>query len=278
MKNSISIGFIAFWVLASSAVFGTVQKPDKIIYRGKEYNSENYSMVYNLENYPMEEYFEKYPDKRPKSDVTSTALWRGYVATFEIQDGQLYLKDIEIEISTKVKSDWYEYSWKSVLNEVFPKQELVKMDWVTGLLVLYTSDYEQYILLEVDKGDLKSNKWFKEEEYKEFKEKQFQAFKKTEEYEKIKAKLRKEYDNLYVEDCEKYGEESALYVDDESIESNIKYDIMEYTSKILVEEEKENPTWGTIVCIIALLFVCGYVYKKVRNAKKANNAIKQTTS
>jgi len=278
MKNSISIGFIAFWVLASSAVFGTVQKPDKIIYRGKEYNSENYSMVYNLENYPMEEYFEKYPDKRPKSDVTSTALWRGYVATFEIQDGQLYLKDIEIEISTKVKNDRYEYSWKSVLNEVFPNQDLVKMDWVTGLLVLYTSDYEQYILLEVDKGDLKSNKWFEEEEYKEFKEKQFQAFKKTEEYEKIKAKLRKEYDNLYVEDCEKYGEESALYVDDESIESNIKYDIMEYTSKILVEEEKENPTWGTIVCIIALLFVCGYVYKKVRNAKKANNAIKQTTS
>ena len=45
----------------------------------------------------MESFFNKYPEKHPKKDLShSTALWRGYLATFEIRGRQLYLKDIEI--------------------------------------------------------------------------------------------------------------------------------------------------------------------------------------
>ena len=215
---SILILFFCF----NLTVFGTAQTPDKLIYNGKEYR---------LHSNPMESYFEKFPDKRPKSEVMSTGLWRGYVATFEVKDDQLYLKDIEIEISTKEKNNEYKYSWKSVLNEVFPSQELIKIDWLTGLLVLpegkvvnyvhmgYASTYEHYVLLEFENGNLKGEKQFGYEEYEKFKDKQFQAFKKTDEYRKLKEDLKKEDNNS-----------------DEFIEDFLRIFVIEYSSKMLVEE------------------------------------------
>lgn len=203
-------------------VFGTAQAPDKIIYNGKEYS---------LHSNPMESYFEKFPDKRPECEVMSTGLWRGYIATFEIKDNQLYLKDIEIQVSTKKKNDKYKYSWKSVLNEVFPNQELIKIDWLTGLLVLpegkivnyvhmgYASTYKHYVLLEFENGNLKGEKKFGYEEYEKFKDKQFQAFKKTDEYKKLKEDLKKDGDNS-----------------DEFIENFLRIFVIEYSSKILIEE------------------------------------------
>ena len=89
---------------------------------------------------PMESYFTQYPDKRPKNDVELTSLWRGYVATFEINDNQLYLKDIEIIDSNKKGIEW-----KSVLNEIFPNQEHIKIDWMTGLLVIPSGKLVNYV-------------------------------------------------------------------------------------------------------------------------------------
>jgi len=216
-----ALSTIVLFICVNLTVFGTAQYPDKIIYNGKEYD---------LHSNPMESYFEKYPDKRPQGGVMSTALWRGYVATFEIKDNQLYLKDIEIEISTKDEKGNYKYSWKSVLNEVFSNQELIKIDWMTGLLVLpegeivnyvhmgYGSTYEKYTLLEVDCGDLKKVKQFGYKEYEKFKEKQFKAFKKTDEYKKIVAELKKDGD-----------------YNDKFIDSFLRSFVIGYTSKILVK-------------------------------------------
>ena len=201
-------------------VFSTAQYPDKIIYKGKEYS---------LHSNPLENYFEKYPDKRPKGEIMSTALWRGYVATFEVKNGQLFLKDIEIEVPDTTSKNSYDTTWESVLSEVFPNQKNIKIDWLTGLLVIphgkivnyvhmgYGSTYEKYILLEFNKGDLKKEKRFKYKEYEKFKERQFQAFKKTEEYKKLKNDLRKD-DNT-----------------DEFVDSFLKNFVIRYTSKILVD-------------------------------------------
>ena len=206
-------------VLTSLTVFGTAQYPDKILYNGKEYS---------LHSNPMENYFAQYPDKRPQYGM-STALWRGYVATFEIKDNQLYLKDIEVMNGDTVNNKGYYVTiWKSILNEVFPNQELIKIDWMTGLLVLpygkmvnyvhmgYGSTYRNYILLEVENGNLVKDKQFGYKQYEKFKERQFQAFKKTEEYEKIKADLKKEGN---------YG--------DEFLDTFLRSFVIEYTLKIL---------------------------------------------
>ena len=140
--------------------YATAQYPDKIIYNGTEYD-----LFVN----PLEKYFLINPDKRPKGKITSTALWRGYIATFEIIDGKLLLKDIEIQISTGLFPS-IEYEWKSVLSEFLDGQSYFNMDWFSGLLVIpygklinyvhmgYESTYEDYILLEIENGKFISEK------------------------------------------------------------------------------------------------------------------------
>ncbi len=65
--------FFTFVLVLFLAVdtFATAQQPDKIIYNGT---------TYDLHSNPLEAYFEKNPDKKSKSSVISSALWRGYVA------------------------------------------------------------------------------------------------------------------------------------------------------------------------------------------------------
>jgi hypothetical protein len=204
------------------SVFATAQSPDRIIYNGNEYA---------LHSNPLESFFEKNPEKRPEGGIISTGLWRGYIATFEIRDKQLFLKDIEIMLEDTTKSENNRnYIWKSVIDKVFPNQNEIKIDWLTGILVIpqgklvnyvhmgYASTYENYILLEIDKGDLKNEKHFDAIEYEKFKERQFQAFKKTEEYKKISESLRKE------------GRSSRKFID-----SFLKIYVIEYSSKILTE-------------------------------------------
>lgn len=200
--------------------YATAQYPDKIIYNGKEYN---------LYSNPLESYFEKNSDKRPAGGIMSTALWRGYVATFEVKSNQLFLKDIEIQYRDTTSKESYAYKWRSVLNEIFPEQKDIKIDWLTGLLVIpygklvnyvhmgYGSTYKNYILLEIDKGDLKKEKRFRYKEYEKFRERQFQVFKQTDEYRKIKADLHKDGDS------------------DEFIDLFLKDFVTQYTSKILTD-------------------------------------------
>ena len=212
-------------------VFGTPQASDIIFYKGRKYK---------LHTNPLEKYFEKFPDKRPdlfliEEIIITSANWRGYVATFEIRDNQLYLKDIEIQI--RETENRRGYINKSILNDVFPNQDFVKVDWMTGLLVLpsgrmveyvhmgYASTYRRYTLLEIDNGNLKNVKKFRRKNYEKFKEKQFQAFKKTDEYIKIKADLQKNFRDIGMD----------IDIDDEFIDAFLRDFVVEYTSKILIE-------------------------------------------
>lgn len=204
-------------LLNTANAMATAQYPDKLIYNGKEYA---------LHTNPLEDYFDKHPDKRPRAGIVSTALWRGYVATFEFTDSQLCVKDILIEVRDSSSKELYKTSWKSVLKEVFPGDERIKTDWVTGILVIpygklvnyvhmgYGSTYEKYILLETEKGTLKKEKKFNYKEYEKFKDRQFEAFKKTEEYQKLKADLQQKGST------------------DEFIDSFLRSYIISYTTKL----------------------------------------------
>jgi hypothetical protein len=115
------------------------------------------------------------------------------------------------------------------MEETFPGIKDVKVDWLTGLLVMpygkivnyvhmgYGSTYKNYILLEIDKGNLKKEKHFTYKEYERFKERQFQVFKQTDEYKKLKAELKNDG------------------VSDEFVDSFLKNFVTQYTSKILEE-------------------------------------------
>ena len=155
---------IILLIAQSQNLFATAQYPDNIIFEGKEYM---------LHSNPMEEYFEKYPDKRPSGGIMSTALWRGYVATFIVKDNELYLKDIEIEVPDEKSKESYAYKWKSVIKDLVVEGEELKINWITGILVIphgemknyvhmgYASTYSKYILLEVEKGIVNKSKKLK---------------------------------------------------------------------------------------------------------------------
>lgn len=206
---------VSLMLFSFTDVNATAQYPDKLIYNGKEYA---------LHTNPLEFYFEKHPDKKPKTEVMSTALWRGYVATFEIEEGQLYVKDVQIQVWRKNGED---VAWRSVIKDIFPDKE-VKAGWFTGLLVLpygklvnyvhmgYGSTYKNYLILEINEGNLQQEKQFNYKKYEQFKEEQFAEFKKTEEYRRLVEELSKEGDNS-----------------PEFIDSFLKDFVVQYTSKIL---------------------------------------------
>ena len=82
----------------------------------------------------------------------------------------------------------------------------------------YGSTYENYTLLEFENGNFKKSRHFNHKEYDRFKEMQFQAFKKTEEYNKLVDKLKRDGSSI------------------EFIDSFLKDFVIEYTSKILVDD------------------------------------------
>jgi len=194
---------LLFFGLSQLNVFGTAQMPDKLIFKGKKYA---------LHSNPLEEYFERFPEKRPEGGIISTALWRGYVATFKIQNNKLVLHDLEIEKAKNDDKGDRSYYWVSVIDQYFPKEERI-LDYYSGLLILphgklvnyvhmgYASTYENYILLKVLEGNLIESDDLTSREYEEFRVNQFDAFKKTDKYK-----------TMFRELVEQHGKEDESFI------------------------------------------------------------------
>ncbi len=195
---------------------GTQQHPDELIYKGKKYD---------LDNYLLEFYFTTHPEKKPASEVHSTGLYRGYVATFEIIDQKLYLIDVKIlKKDTKVRNKFIN-KWRSVMSEVFPKQRKVLVDWFDGLLILTKGEpfaYDDHVVwkdnlvVELHGQDVVNVKQLDQKQFESFKEEQFEKFRSTDEYKTLLVKL---------------GEEKKLPPD--STERYIKDRIIGYLKRVL---------------------------------------------
>lgn len=211
--------------LFATQAFGTAQAPDKIWYEGK---------LYSMQTNPMEPYFAKNPGKRPKTKLMLSSLSRGYVATFELVDGDLYLRDFEVLTleSPNGPLDTMRSGMRSVIGEIVPAGQKMKIDWFDGLLVLihgkpvdyvhggYLSTYENYILIEIAAGDLKQARTFDNKAYEAFKDRQFAEFKKTDDYKKL---------------TEQFKKDQADNWDPKWTDSFIRRSVTNYTAKILVD-------------------------------------------
>ena len=216
---------VAILIFAGTAsmVFATNQRPDRIIYEGKEYR---------LEETPMWPYFDKHPGKKPRSRVGSTGLKRGYLATFEFKANDLILKDIEIYKWSKTPDERRRASLKSVKHDLVPKGEDIIVDWFTGILVLphgefvdhpsigYRPAYSNYILLEIKSGKLTDQRTYSYKEYEQFREKQFRAFKKTIEYKRAVEII--ENEELTREDPDSYIRDYIVYYTLEILDTKIE--------------------------------------------------------
>ena len=174
----IALGII-FCICITNA-FATAQYPDCLIQ-----NDKRYALIENI----MEPFFEKFPEKRPP--VSSTALWRGYVATFEIIKNELWVVDVQVEAYDKIKE---KRIWESIIKSCLDGKDKMKIDWFTGILVLphgkmveyvhmgYASKYEYHKLIKIENGNYLKELDISLEQYDKIADMQYEMYKKTDAY------------------------------------------------------------------------------------------------
>lgn len=124
----------------------TAQQSERICIDGKEYS---------LCSYPLAQYLATLPHP-PEFMPPYTSLWRGYIGTWEIKDGRLYLTAISGEL---------ESGEVVTLETLFPGfPERVLAHWYSGRLRVpqgrmlkyvhqgFASQYEQDLWIDVEQG------------------------------------------------------------------------------------------------------------------------------
>ena len=127
---------------------------------------------------------EGFPEGYPTLYPSCTACWRGYTGHWIIEDDQLWLEDmrgsdvdddekiyVEVAHNELKLLDWR----KTLFNH---QQGNIKADWFSGQLVIemgelieyvhmgYSSQYEKYMLIDIEKGNVISKKTISGEEYR----------------------------------------------------------------------------------------------------------------
>ena len=199
MRNELKILIFLLLSFLSKDINATGQYPDKIIIDDKEYL---------IRNNPLEPYFEKYPDKKPKTNIISSALHRGYIATFTLKNKKLYLIDIKINSRRKTSDKRWKTEMVSVFKDVFPNENEVLIDLYSGILIVHLNLEESFekrnrLLIEFENGIEQEKRTYGTEKYEEFMDAQFELYKKTEKYKSEFKELIKKDD----EDEEEYEEE-----------------------------------------------------------------------
>lgn len=130
-------------LLGGDSALATAQFPDVLIYEGKQYQ---------LFSNPLESYYKAHGLPRPKFQAWHTANYRGYVATWEIDNDVLYLKKIRAKIDGHMVG----------LNYLFPDNSgKVEARWFQGFLRVpmgavlhqgYTSVYERDLIITIKAG------------------------------------------------------------------------------------------------------------------------------
>ena len=177
MKKKLKIIFLLLLFVFIDAN-ATRQAQDKVIIDGKEYS---------IKNNPLEPFFEKYPDRKPKTNITSSTLHRGYIATFTLINKKLYLIDIKIIAKKKDSDNKWETEMVSVFNKVFPDKDKFFVDSYSGILIVHLNLEESYenrnrLLIEFLNGTEQERHTYNNEKYKSFLDEQFELYKKTEKY------------------------------------------------------------------------------------------------
>ncbi len=200
-------------VLGATAALGHWGPPHTLVYEGQSYE---------IQAEPLEHYFVEHPDEHPHVvmgreemeqnpdayadgeaiEVMVTSCLRGYIATFEIADNSLRLREFETPF-TYGKDPDRPGGYLSEVERYFPDPELRRVDWYTGILVLPRRELERSetnncsescILLRIEEGRLTDHLELTGEEYLEFKRKQFAEFREMDDYHQIVAELREEMD------------------------------------------------------------------------------------
>lgn len=162
MRN-LSLSTLLLIALAPVA-YATGQAPDLLVYNGK---------TYDLFSNPLEDYY-SYKRRRPpfmiEPHTVISGVWRGYIATWEITDGRLYLSKVDSWLCGRYSKSRRNKGCRRVtLRELFGKRVVngrVLASWVSDRLRVpdgkeiqyvhmgYGSIYERDMFFEVEAGKI----------------------------------------------------------------------------------------------------------------------------
>ena len=191
MRQFSQFMFLLVGLVISAVALATAQVPDTIILNGKECS---------LNTNPLTPYLREQKWTRPVEALVSSANWRAYTAVWEIIDSQLTLKEVTILVSSGKDG----YAKKSILRDLFSKNETVVATWYSGTLIIpdgemtqyvhmgYGSMHSHYQIARIKNGLLEEQLSLTEAEFRKYKQEKFQEFMKTSEYETSRAELLKE--------------------------------------------------------------------------------------
>jgi hypothetical protein len=147
---SVLVVFCVVLFVIPSHVSATAQFPDRMTYKDE---------ILPVYSNPLESYFSPaHPRPNDLFPPASTACWRGYTATWKIENEHLYLIKVETCMSQPREIS---------LSDIFPDRSApILADWFSGLVRIprgkmlhyvhmgYDSTYERELFLTFEKGKL----------------------------------------------------------------------------------------------------------------------------
>lgn len=200
--------FILVFIFSVGKIFATAQTPDKIIIDGKQYDLLNNPLEHFFTSHPKLDpiyggkikMFNKYKNK-PYPIPFSTGNYRGYIATFKIENNVLKLFDIKIQ---NIESEKRGYI--SVYKELFGDKQ-ISLNYY-GILIIPIGDFldsanfgysylfSEYKLITIKDDKVEKSKDLNKDDYLKFKLIQFIEYKKTDDY---KTALKENLENWEIE-------------------------------------------------------------------------------
>ncbi len=131
MRNGLIVLLLALFAVPRA--LATDQTPDNLLYGDESYY---------VEDPLLEPYFREHPEKRVEGDSTTTALYRKYIATFAIRDGELLLDDIQVphvKFGEEDKEGWcsLKEEWSSAKEALVPKDGVLRISWFSGFICFH---------------------------------------------------------------------------------------------------------------------------------------------
>jgi hypothetical protein len=199
-------------LLFAAQAGATAQRGDKLLLDGE---------VVTLHTNPLSEWLAAHPKALPRGTVQSSGSWRGYVATWEIAGGKLWLRKVDVAYSKGTEpgatvprredNDRFETVDHDYLRMLFPEGSPVAR-WYTGTLIVpkgklvhyvhmgYGSTFERYTVVWVRAGEVVRRLDLDAAQFTELRRERFAAYRKTAEYREHLAKI----DGTDLEDKEQF--------------------------------------------------------------------------
>lgn len=164
MKKTLSLVII---LIASMPIYGTEQVPDILYYQNKKFAL---STGWGHPS-PLQTYFFQNNIKYPFT-MLSTANYRGHIATWDIFDNKLYLREVSVEEN---KYSPKEFSIKSY-TDTLSKNDNVFADWFSGVIESQLIDkngernFNSQYYFHVRKGRIVNTQIITDKDYKRIQE------------------------------------------------------------------------------------------------------------